>query len=201
MTALQSNALQFSSYNEFFAFYLRAHSHPLNRVLHFCGSLIGLAVAITAIALGHPWFVLLWPVIGYGFAWFGHFVFEKNTPTIFKHPATPLVIAWAVIRGLGAGLVRLATPSRRRLPHGLAHAHWTPRPLVEAIRIRRTFIILDWKGRGFSHAVPVAPCLSPLNPLLIRSPTHSSQNPSSTIVFDRSCANSLSLLSPRYSSC
>ena len=45
---------------------------------------------------------------------FGHFAFEKNIPTIFKHPSTPFVISWAVIRGLGTGLVRLATPNRRR---------------------------------------------------------------------------------------
>jgi hypothetical protein len=45
---------------------------------------------------------------------FGHFAFEKNTPTILKHPSTPFVIAWSVIRGLCGGLVRLATPGRAR---------------------------------------------------------------------------------------
>ena len=42
---------------------------------------------------------------------FGHFAFERNVPTILKHPSTPFVIAWAVIRGLCGGLVRLATPA------------------------------------------------------------------------------------------
>ena len=51
---------------------------------------------------------------GYAFMFFGHFAFEQNIPTVLKHPTTPFVIAWAVIRGLGTGLVRLATPSRGR---------------------------------------------------------------------------------------
>jgi hypothetical protein len=36
----------------------------------------------------------------------GHFLFEKNTPTILKHPSTPFVIAWAVIKGIFAGSVK-----------------------------------------------------------------------------------------------
>ena len=45
---------------------------------------------------------------------FGHFVFERNVPTIFKQPSTPFVIAYAVIRDLWGGLVRLARPRRTR---------------------------------------------------------------------------------------
>jgi hypothetical protein len=26
------------------------------------------------------------PIVGYGFAWVGHFVYEKNKPATFKHP-------------------------------------------------------------------------------------------------------------------
>ena len=29
---------------------------------------------------------------------FGHFVFERNIPTILKQPSTPFVIAWSVIQ-------------------------------------------------------------------------------------------------------
>jgi hypothetical protein len=77
---------KFLNYDEFFDFYLLAHRHPANRVLHFCGSLLGVAAVIAAFALGHPWCALLYPVIGYGFAWFGHFVIEGNKPATFGHP-------------------------------------------------------------------------------------------------------------------
>jgi hypothetical protein len=36
------------------------------------------------------WYVAA-PVIGYGFAWVGHFFFEKNTPATFKYPAFSLM--------------------------------------------------------------------------------------------------------------
>lgn len=37
-------------------------------------------------ALASPWWLLLAPVAGYGFAWVGHFVFEKNKPATFTYP-------------------------------------------------------------------------------------------------------------------
>lgn len=77
---------EFRNYDEFFIYYLRAHSHPSNRALHFMGSLLGIGVAILAIVVGHSWYALLWPVIGYSFAWFGHFVIEGNKPATFGHP-------------------------------------------------------------------------------------------------------------------
>ena len=77
---------EFQNYNDFFDFYLTQHSQPLNRWLHGFGTIIGLAVALVAITFGHPWYVLLWPVIGYGFAWAGHFLVEKNKPATFGHP-------------------------------------------------------------------------------------------------------------------
>ena len=49
---------------------------------------------------------------GYAFMFAGHF--ERNVPTIFKHPSTPFVMAWAVIRGLAGSAVRLVLPSRSR---------------------------------------------------------------------------------------
>jgi hypothetical protein len=78
--------MQFASYDDFFVFYLRQHSSPANRALHACGTLLGLAVLIGAIATGHYWFALLWIPIGYGFAWFGHLVVEGNKPATWGHP-------------------------------------------------------------------------------------------------------------------
>jgi len=94
---------EFRNYDEFFAFYLRAHSHPGNRVLHCCGTLLGLAVVIAAFATGHPWFALLFPVIGYTFAWTGHFLVERNKPATFGHPWWSFIsdfrMVWLILTG------------------------------------------------------------------------------------------------------
>ena len=37
-------------------------------------------------------------VSAYAIMFFGHFVFERNIPTIFKEPATPFVMAFTVMR-------------------------------------------------------------------------------------------------------
>ncbi|HEX6881481.1 MAG TPA: DUF962 domain-containing protein [Terriglobales bacterium] len=80
------SAPQFRSYEEFFAFYVRQHSSFSNRVMHALGTTLGIAVAVAAFVLGHPWYALLWIPVAYGFAWTGHFLLEKNTPATFGHP-------------------------------------------------------------------------------------------------------------------
>lgn len=74
------------SFAEFWPFYLQEHSHPTNRRVHFIGTLLVHLVLIYAL-FAQEW-QLLWllPVLGYGFAWFGHFIIEKNRPATFKHP-------------------------------------------------------------------------------------------------------------------
>lgn len=77
---------QFANYNEFFAFYVKAHSDPRNRMMHAIGTTLGLAIVITAIALGKYWWAFLWIPVAYTFAWTGHFLLEKNKPATFGHP-------------------------------------------------------------------------------------------------------------------
>jgi hypothetical protein len=76
----------FKNFEEFYPFYLEEHSDKTNRILHFIGTSILIIVLILAIYSRN--FRLMWfcPLIGYGFAWVGHFVFEKNRPATFKHP-------------------------------------------------------------------------------------------------------------------
>jgi hypothetical protein len=76
----------FSNYDEFFAFYIQQHTNANNRRLHAAGTTLGLITLVVALAAGHPWFALLWVPIGYGFAWTGHFLLEKNKPATFGHP-------------------------------------------------------------------------------------------------------------------
>jgi hypothetical protein len=76
----------FATYDEFFAFYLREHSHPRNRMMHAAGTLLGLCTVIVPFVLRHPWYALLWPIVAYGFAWTGHFLIEGNKPATLGHP-------------------------------------------------------------------------------------------------------------------
>ncbi|HKT26163.1 MAG TPA: DUF962 domain-containing protein [Terriglobales bacterium] len=77
---------QFSSYNEFFAFYLEQHAKAGNRFMHACGTALGLAVFAFALVTGHYLWALLWIPVAYGFAWTGHFLIEGNKPATFGHP-------------------------------------------------------------------------------------------------------------------
>ena len=99
--------------NRFATRYRQDHTHPVNHVLHvFVGWPI-CAIGVLPLPF-HPWWTLWSFVIGYTCMWTGHFVFERNLPTVFRHPTTPFVMAWVVARDLTRGLTRLATPHRAR---------------------------------------------------------------------------------------
>ena len=86
----------YQSFREFYPFYLSEHENPTCRRLHFVGSTLVLIVLIAACVTRH--FVWLWllPVIGYGFAWVGHFFYEHNRPATFKNPLYSLAGDWVM---------------------------------------------------------------------------------------------------------
>ena len=66
------------SFEEFWPYYVSQHRDPTCRRLHFVGTTAALGfVAATPL---FPPAILAAPVAGYGLAWIGHFVFEKNRP-------------------------------------------------------------------------------------------------------------------------
>ncbi|MGQ7275124.1 Mpo1-like protein [Marinobacter sp. V034] len=97
---------KFNSFAEFYPYYLEEHRDPTCRRLHFVGS--GLVLLVIAVALiSRQWgYLLLLPVIGYGFAWVGHFFFEKNRPATFKHPLYSLLGDWVMFRDMLTGRIR-----------------------------------------------------------------------------------------------
>ena len=75
-----------TNYDEFWLGYLRAHNAQSTRVLHYTGSLLGLALLLLAIILLDWRWLIAAPIVGYGFAWTAHFAIEGNRPETFGHP-------------------------------------------------------------------------------------------------------------------
>lgn len=82
------------SFAEFWPFYVREHSVPACRALHFIGSTLGLVVLGAAIYTRTWWLALVALVVGYGFAWIGHFFIEKNKPASFSFPLWSFMADW-----------------------------------------------------------------------------------------------------------
>jgi hypothetical protein len=100
-----------SRFDRLVAKYREDHVHPVNHFLHVGVGWPIMAAAVVLIPFRPLWSLALF-VVSYAIMWTGHFAFERNLPTIFKHPTTPFVIAWAVIQNLGRGLARLVLPRR-----------------------------------------------------------------------------------------
>ncbi len=96
---------RYGTFREFYPFYLSEHRDRNCRRLHFVGSSLAIVFVITAIATRNPWWLLAGLLCGYGFAWIGHFVFEKNTPASFKQPLFSFVGDWAMYRDIWLGKI------------------------------------------------------------------------------------------------
>jgi hypothetical protein len=87
---------RFQSFATFYPFYLGEHLNPVCRTLHFVGSTVVLLLIVAAV-MTSQWIILLAiPFAGYGFAWIGHFVFEKNRPATFKYPTWSFMGDWVM---------------------------------------------------------------------------------------------------------
>lgn len=98
---------RFARFAEFYPYYLGEHSDPTCRRLHVLGTSLAIALAIAAVVLGEWWLFAAVPVAGYGFAWIGHFFFERNRPATFRHPLYSLAGDFAMFRDVIARRIRL----------------------------------------------------------------------------------------------
>src|SRR6201993_2120033 len=102
----ETSPSRYRTFREFYPFCLNEHANPVCRRLHFTGSSLILLLIVAAV-VRDAW-ALLWfiPVIGYGFAWVGHFFFERNRPATFKYPLFSLLGDWVMFRDMLIGRVR-----------------------------------------------------------------------------------------------
>jgi hypothetical protein len=96
----------FNSFAEFYPFYLSEHGNRACRRMHFVGNTLVLALIALALISGQLRWLWLVPVVGYGFAWIGHFVFEKNRPATFRHPLYSLLGDWVMYGQMWRGKIR-----------------------------------------------------------------------------------------------
>jgi len=82
---------RYKSFEEFYPFYLSEHVNPVSRKLHFIGTGLFFLVTLAGIFRQQWSLLLLGPFFGYGFAWVGHFFFEKNKPATFQYPLYSLL--------------------------------------------------------------------------------------------------------------
>jgi hypothetical protein len=87
-------ARKYDNFAAFYPFYLSEHSKPTTRRLHFLGSSLALFCLVMLVVTQNPWWLLAGVLCGYGFAWIGHFVFEKNQPASFKQPLYSFMGDW-----------------------------------------------------------------------------------------------------------
>jgi hypothetical protein len=79
----EDNEGRYRTFAAFYPFYLTEHLNRTSRRLHVVGTTLVIAAAICGFLIDWRFFVAA-PLVGYGFAWLGHFVFEKNRPATLQ---------------------------------------------------------------------------------------------------------------------
>ena len=92
-------------FSEFYPFYLSEHSNRVCRRLHFIGSTGVILCLVMLFVTMNAWWLLGTLFAGYGAAWVGHFVFEKNRPATFTYPLWSLACDWLMYRDMLRGRI------------------------------------------------------------------------------------------------
>ena len=92
MTApLSRHPQRYRSFADFYPYYLTEHSNRTSARFHVIGTGLAITLLAAAVILHHWWPVIMALLCGYGFAWIGHFFFEKNRPATFTYPLWSLM--------------------------------------------------------------------------------------------------------------
>ena len=93
------------TFRRFYVFYLGEHSNRTCRRLHFVGTSLVIGCVLAAVVTRDAWWLVGAPLCGYGFAWIGHFFFEKNRPATFTHPLYSFWGDWVMYRDMLTGRI------------------------------------------------------------------------------------------------
>ncbi|GMG88139.1 DUF962 domain-containing protein [Biformimicrobium ophioploci] len=95
----------FRTFADFYPYYLQEHSNLTCRRLHFIGTAIVITLMVTIAVTGNLKLLIALPLAGYGFAWSGHFFFEKNRPATFKYPLYSLWADFVMFKDILVGKI------------------------------------------------------------------------------------------------
>ncbi len=113
------SAREVKDFREFWPFYLSQHQNRICRALHFIGTWIALGAIACALYFKSPRLLIFAPLAGYGFAWVGHFIFEKNRPATFTYPLWSLrgdlKLFWITLTGKVDSELALSRRSKKTL--------------------------------------------------------------------------------------
>ncbi|MEM8593325.1 MAG: DUF962 domain-containing protein [Pseudomonadota bacterium] len=99
--------IPFNSFSEFYPYYLSEHRNRTCRRLHFIGSSLVLLTLAYVLATQQWSLLMALPIIGYGFAWVGHFFFEKNKPATFGYFKYSFIADWVMYVDILRGKVSI----------------------------------------------------------------------------------------------
>lgn len=88
---------RFSSFREFWPFYVGEHQHPVCRLIHYAGGIGSLGLVVYAFAVGPWWLFILAPAVGYGLAWPAHFWVEGNRPATWGYVGYSLLAEFKML--------------------------------------------------------------------------------------------------------
>ena len=98
-----SSEREYQSLKDFYPFYLSQHLNGTCRTLHFVGTSLLIISFLTFLITWYWVYLAIIPVLGYGFAWVGHYFFEKNKPATFQYPgyslASDFIMYWDLLTG------------------------------------------------------------------------------------------------------
>ena len=97
---------KYQTFSEFYPFYLSQHQNAVCRRLHFIGSLAIVVLLACVVLTANMQLLIAVPFLGYGFAWLGQFVFEKNKPATFTYPLYSLWGDWVMFKDMLTGKIK-----------------------------------------------------------------------------------------------
>ncbi len=102
-TPAMSPVTEMASFDEFWPHYLRSHSKRSTRLLHGLGVGAAAGAVLTGLATRRGWLWVMALPLGYGPAWLGHLVFERNRPCTLDHPVWALRAGLRMVAMMAAG--------------------------------------------------------------------------------------------------